>query len=251
MHLLLVLCLILHAHYVIADISNSIFPTGRFWLCEKDWPWEEDMDVLWDSRICGPRGYYEQRPWFWSWLLVFGHPHIWTSHWQVSKIELFAICRKIIWNCLFGTVLQILFGVIKDSVYKSSKISTTQGAKIVIVTSYKYHHWSQPVIQNTLNIVSPSWRPNRVYFLEIDPNVSAVSVDSGWDPRSLLRTISLSIHQILRGSESCWYQGAFQTGFDLADMKWRMNFHWPKKLNSDSHWINNIGDWEWTNKSRI
>ena len=57
--------------------------SGRLWLRQEDRPGEENLDVLRDPGVCGPRGGHEQGPRLWGRLLVPGYTHLWAAHWNV------------------------------------------------------------------------------------------------------------------------------------------------------------------------
>lgn len=65
------------------EIFLSFFLLGGLWLCQEDWVWEEDVDLLRDAWVCSTRDHSEQGPRHLSWLLVSRNPHVWALNWQV------------------------------------------------------------------------------------------------------------------------------------------------------------------------
>lgn len=161
-------------------MSNWIKPllfccSGGLWLCEEDWVWEEDVDLLWNAGVCSTRDHTEQRPRHLSWLLVSRNPHVWALDWQVCislkthllkdknyyfvlinvsvcslnfLLQPVCFCRKTIttpWaklNTPLGDVFLVIFGS-----YCSRKLFTEVNCTCMRCTRY-FHRYHDPGFWN-------------------------------------------------------------------------------------------------------
>lgn len=79
-------------------LMGWMFP-GRLWFCQKDQMWPEDLDVLWNPGIRGPRDHPQQRPQLQRGLLVSGNPGVRAPHWQVSTDRTSELGHTRLINC--------------------------------------------------------------------------------------------------------------------------------------------------------
>lgn len=63
-------------------LSIWFFKTGWLWFCKENWSWKENLDILWNPRICFSWGHPEQGSWPFSRLLVSWNPDVWTANWH-------------------------------------------------------------------------------------------------------------------------------------------------------------------------